>query len=122
MSAMTADLPFAAAGPASRRADAASEQPLRLTRRGRLTVFLLALGLGLAGMLGNQVANAGTAAPGVPVDTYTVRAGETLWDIAVGLAGTGDDVRDVVDHLIALNDLPGAGLTAGQQILLPAAG
>ena len=123
MSAMTADLPLVAARrQAPRRADAALDRPLRLTRRGRVTVFLLALGLGLAGMLGNQVANAGTAAPAVPVETHTVRAGETLWDIAVGLAGTGDDVRDVVDDLIALNDLPGAGLTAGQQILLPAAG
>jgi hypothetical protein len=120
MSAITADLPFGTQlrGPGRTSSDA----PLRLTRRGRAAVFLLALGLGLAGMLGNQVASAGTAAPGVPVETYTVQSGETLWDIAVTLAGPGEDVRDVVDRLVALNDLPGAGLVAGQQILLPAQG
>lgn len=118
MSAMTADLPFAGTRPAPRRVT--TDVPLRLTPRGRAVVFLLALGLGLAGMLGNQVANAGTAAPAVPVDTYTVRAGETLWDIAVGLAGPGEDVRDVVADLIDLNGLPGAALRAGQQVLLPA--
>ena len=123
MSAMTADLPLATGRPvlqAQRRAG--DDVPLRLTGRGRSVVFVLALGLGLAGMLGNQVANAGTPAPAVPVETYTVLAGETLWDIAAGIAAPGEDVRDVVDDLVVLNDLPGSGLTAGQQILLPAQG
>lgn len=123
MSAMTADLPLGIGRPVVRGTRAAGgDAPLRLTRRGRVVVFVLALGVGLAGMLGNQVANAGTAAPGVPVQTHTVRAGETLWGIASGLAAPGEDVRDVVDDLVALNDLPGSGLTAGQQILLPAEG
>lgn len=123
MSAMTADLPLGTGRPVLRDTRAArGDAPLRLTSRGRVVVFVLALGLGLAGMLGNQVANAGTATPGVPVQTHTVRAGETLWGIASGLATPGEDVRDVVDDLVALNDLPGAGLTAGQQILLPAEG
>lgn len=123
MSAMTADLPLGTGRPVVRTVRAAGgDAPLRLTRRGRVVVFVLALGFGLAGMLGNQVANAGTAAPGVPVETYTVRAGETLWAIADALAAQGEDVRDVVDELVALNDLPGSGLTAGQQILLPAEG
>lgn len=123
MSAMTADLPLGIGRPVVCGTRAAGgDAPLRLTRRGRVVVFVLALGVGLAGMLGNQVANAGTAAPGVPVQTHTVRAGETLWGIASGLAAPGEDVRDVVDDLVALNDLPGSGLTAGQQILLPAEG
>ncbi len=121
MSAMTADLPLATRRPVA-RTRVATDVPLRLTRRGRVVVFVLALASGLAGMLGNQAANAGTAAPGVPVETYTVRSGETLWDIAVGLAEPGQDVRDVVDDLVALNHMPGSGLTAGQQILLPAQG
>lgn len=123
MSAMTADLPLGTGRPVVRPAHVAGgDVPLRLTRRGRVVVFLLALGFGLAGMLGNQVANAGTAPSAVPVETYTVRAGETLWDIASGLSEPGQDVRDLVDDLVALNDLPGSGLTAGQQILLPAEG
>ena len=122
MSAMTADLPFTTARPTGRRSDTAAVDTLRLTRRGRVTMFLLALGVGLAGMLGNQVANADAPAPAVPVTTYTVSAGETLWGIAAGLAGPGQDVRDVVDGLVALNDLPSVALAAGQQILLPAEG
>lgn len=120
MSAITADLRIQAGRPSVRRS-CAPAAPLRLTRRGRVVVFVLALGLGLAGVLGDQVASADAPAPGVPVETYTVRAGETLWDIAASVAGPGRDVRDVVDSLVALNDLPGAALTAGQQILLPAA-
>ena len=121
MSAMTADLPLATGRPVVRVARAAgSDVPLRLTRRGRAVVFVLALGFGLAGMLGNQVANAGTAAPAVPVETYTVRAGETLWDITSGVAAPGEDVRDVVAELADLNGLAGVGLQAGQRILLPA--
>ncbi len=121
MSAITADLPLGTGRPVMRGTRAA-DAPLRLTPRGRVVVFVLALGLGLVGMLGNQVASAGTPAPAVPVEAHTVRAGETLWDIAAGLAAPGQDVRDVVDDLVDLNDLPGSGLTAGQQILLPAEG
>lgn len=123
MSAMTADLPLGTGRPVGRGMRATGgDAPLRLTRRGRVVVFVLALAFGLAGMLGNQVANAGPPAPAVPVQTYTVRAGETLWQIAGGLAAPGEDVRDLVDELVALNDLEGSGITAGQQILLPAEG
>lgn len=122
MSAITADLPLGTGRAVTRGTRVGADTPLRLTRRGRVVVFVLALGLGLGGMLGNQVASAGAPAPGVPVETHTVRAGETLWDIAAGLAAPGQDVRDVVDDLVDLNDLPGSGLAAGQQILLPVEG
>lgn len=120
MSVIAVGLPVRTTRPASRR-PAADVAPLRLTPRGRVVVFALALLLGLGAMLGGQAASADAPAPAVPVQTYTVRAGETLWDIAVGLAAPGQDVRDVVDDLRALNDLAGSALVAGQQILLPAA-
>lgn len=115
MSAMTVDLPMRAA-----RAPQASAAPLRLTGRGRALVWAVAVLLGLGGVLGAQAANAGSAPPAVPVVTYVVAPGETLWQIAGGLASPGEDVRDVVAELVELNELPGAGLQAGQQILLPA--
>lgn len=120
MSAIAAGLPVPTVRQAARRpgADAA---PLRLTPRGRVVVFVLALLVGLGAMLGGQAATADAPVPAVPVQTYTVRAGETLWSIAAGLTSPGEDVRDVVDGLLALNDLTSSALVAGQQILLPAA-
>lgn len=128
MSAITVDLgrpAFPARGAAARDArrsvrTARGGAGLRLTRRGRAVVFGLSLALGLAGMLGTQGAFAGVAGDAVPVVTYTVAAGETLWDIAVGVAAPGEDVRDVVAELIDLNGFAGSDLQAGQRILLPA--
>ena len=131
MSAITVDL----GGPAltTRRCataarPAGAERPretgtspgLRLTRRGRVVVFWTTLAAGLAGMLGTQGAFAGVGGEAVPVVTHTVVAGETLWDIASGIAAPGEDVRDVVAELADLNGLAGVGLQAGQRILLPA--
>lgn len=45
---------------------------------------------------------------------YTVRPGDTLWSIAERLDGTS------VETLKRINKLEGAGLQAGQQLLLPA--
>lgn len=123
MSAITADLPITAGLGRAPRAGAARtatrDVPLRLTRRGRVVVFLLALGAGLWA-LGGQVAAADAPAAAVPVQTYTVRAGETMWEIAAGIAAPGEDVRDVIDDVLELNEMSSAALTAGQQILLPA--
>lgn len=122
MSAITAEVPFRTARPTVRtgRPVGGDEAPLRLTRRGRVLLFLLAFGVALGAALGNQAASAGTPGVAVPVETYTVRSGETMWSIAADLAAPGEDVRDVVDRLLDLNDLAGAGLVAGQQLLLPA--
>ena len=48
-----------------------------------------------------------------------VRAGDTLWNIAVNLAGTGQDPRPLVDDLIELNDLHDALIVPGQRLKLP---
>lgn len=114
MSAITLDL----AAPVARAARPAAQ--LRLTRRGRRLVAALAAVLGLAGLFVAQDANAGQAPPAQPVTTHVVQPGETLWEVAVGLAAPGEDVRDVVAELVELNALPDAGLLAGQEILLPA--
>jgi len=50
------------------------------------------------------------------------RPGATLWSIAAAIATPADDIRAIVDDLMQLNSLPNAGLRAGQQILVPAAG
>jgi nucleoid-associated protein YgaU len=96
----------------------ADERPLRLTRRGRLVVLLLAALVLVAGVQGGQALADGPSRA-LEVTTYTVAAGETLWEIAAESAGPGEDVRDVVLELQSLNGLATAGLDAGQELVLP---
>lgn len=106
----------------SARVEQAHERPaLRLTARGRRLVALLALVLALGTiLLGSQQASAGGSPRALEVVAYTVAPGETLWSIAASVAGPGEDVRDVIAELERLNGLGGAGLQAGQQLLVPA--
>jgi hypothetical protein len=89
----------------------------RLTRRGRLVVFVLAflvlaaIGVAFAG---------GSMATSEPeaTETVVVEPGQTLWEIAAA-ASDGRDVRDMVDHLADLNDLDTVVLDAGQSLAVP---
>jgi LysM repeat protein len=93
---------------------------VRLTRRGRLVIFLVALvavlGLGIA--LGSQSFAGET--PGMPEPTRVVMvgSGETLWAIAADAAGDGD-VRAMVDRIEDLNALDSAMVQAGQRLRVP---
>ncbi len=92
---------------------------LRLTRRGRALLLLLAFAVVLGGTLVATSADAGAPAVAPQVERYVVAEGDTLWAIAAGLARPGEDIRDVVREIELLNRLPSAGLIAGQQIVLP---
>jgi Tfp pilus assembly protein FimV len=109
-------------GAAAGRAHAAAQvapAPLRLTRRGRAVLTLLALVVLLGGLRGGQAIADGPSRA-LEVTTYTVSAGETLWQIAADQAHPGEDVRDVIQELADLNGLPSTSLLAGQQLILPA--
>lgn len=93
---------------------------LRLTRRGRVVISLVALAAALGAALSTQSAAADAPVDALPVTTHTVTAGETLWEIAGTITEPGQDRRDVVDRLVELNGLPSAALQVGQQILVPA--
>ena len=102
-------------------ARAEARPALRLTVRGRRVVALLALVLALGTiLLGSQGATAGGSPRATEVVAYTVAPGETLWSIAASVAAPTEDVRDVIAELEDLNGLTGAGLQAGQQLLVPA--
>jgi Tfp pilus assembly protein FimV len=80
---------------------------------------VVAVLLAVAAVVGPQAfANDSTAAP-VPLDTYTVGSGESLWSIAAGLTQPGADVRDMMDRIQALNAMQGSQLRAGEQLLIP---
>lgn len=93
---------------------------VRLTRRGRLTLLVLFVGLAFAliSLVGGQSAATGEA--GQPVETRTVVVGEgdTLWGIASEIAEPGQ-VREIIHHIQQLNALPNAGLMQGQELAVP---
>lgn len=95
--------------------------PLRLTRRGRAVLAAVALVVAGAVSVGIGVAAALTVQPGTSHQTeaVTVTAGDTLWVLAAGAAGAGEDVRDVVAQIAELNGLSSHELHAGQQLLVP---
>ncbi|MBS43037.1 MAG: hypothetical protein CMH83_07765 [Nocardioides sp.] len=92
----------------------------RLTRRGRLVVFALALLAVMA--VGLLLAGGSAASPEAePTTTVVVAPGETLWGIAGDLAAErGDaDVRSMMERLEKLNGLESSMLMAGQRLEVP---
>ena len=114
-----ARFPLATSGPARVRQGAGSGGGVRLTARGRRVATILGVAVGLVTAFSAQSAHAGAPGGAVAVRTWTVAAGETLWEIAGEVARPGEDVRDVIAELRDLNDLPDSGVAAGEQILVP---
>ena len=110
--------PRPAARPSGRPA---SGGQLRLTRRGRVVVTLLLLGLvlGAAVLFGGTSVATGDAGADVPTRTVVVGEGDTLWDIAGEVAAPGE-VREMVHEIEKLNSLPGPALEVGQELAVPA--
>lgn len=98
------------------------ERPvLRLTRRGRLALFLSTLlMLGVLGViLGSTTVATDAAGTPVPATMVTVNPGQTLWDIAAKANPTGD-IQVTVDDIMKLNSLAaGSTLDAGDTIAVP---
>jgi LysM repeat protein len=94
--------------------------PLRLTRRGRLVVTVLLLGLTLVlfTVFSGYSAATGDAGEQVPSRTVVVGEGDTLWEIASEVAEPGE-TREVVHQIQQLNSLPGPELVEGQELAVP---
>ncbi len=92
---------------------------LRLTRRGRVAVLVVALLVAFA--VGVFVTAAGSVATQEPEATQIVQvgSGDTLWDIAAGLAAPGE-VRSMMERIEKLNALDSSVLQAGQRLVVPA--
>jgi LysM repeat protein len=98
----------------------AAPRSVRLTRRGRVVVVVLMLGLLLAALTVFGPHSAATGEAGTPVPTRTVEVGEgdTLWNIASQVAQPGE-TRAMVHQIEELNALTGPGVTVGQEIAVP---
>ncbi|HEU0286376.1 MAG TPA: LysM peptidoglycan-binding domain-containing protein [Nocardioidaceae bacterium] len=99
----------------------AATPSLRLTRRGRLVVFLGSLGITLTALFAWVPSVVATSEEGdpIPVRVVTVEPGDTLWDIA-SRANPGGNVGDTVHDIADLNALASTGdLQVGQQLSVP---
>lgn len=99
---------------------------LRLTRRGRRVVAVLAALPAVCVLAAALVAGGSAAlasrdggAPAGSFQTVTVMAGDSLWSIAERVAPHADP-RDVVGAIQRLNALHGGQIAAGEQLAIPA--
>ncbi|MDQ3629085.1 MAG: LysM domain-containing protein [Actinomycetota bacterium] len=94
---------------------------IRLTRRGRLVVFVTALGVAMLALVviaGAVIATSQAGDP-VPAQSIEVTSGDTLWDIAAR-ANPGGNVGATVHEIAELNGLSQTGaLQVGQLIAVP---
>lgn len=95
----------------------AARSTVRLTRRGRVVVFVM--GLAVVFLAGFVLAGGSTATEkSEPVTVVQVGPGETLWDIADAAAPAGRTAA-MVEHIKDLNGLEGGSLQVGQQLRVP---
>lgn len=88
------------------------KSPVKLIRG--IVIVGLAVSFSLAGMNGSVATNEQPA----PLDYITVGYGESLWDLAEAFA-KGQDPRDWIAEVVAVNALDSTVLEPGQRIALP---
>lgn len=94
-----------------------SRSSVRLTRRGRVLLFVLCLlGVGLLAALAAPATQA--ARTPAPPEVAVVQPGDTLWSVAARHAPS-DDPYGIIEEIRRLNDLPDHTIHPGQQLVLP---
>lgn len=103
-------------GRTSARPDAA----VRLTRRGRLVLLALFVGVTLAVLtvLGGQSAATGESGAPVVTRTVVVDEGDTMWEIASAVAAPGE-TQATIHQILELNAMDSVSLVEGQEIAVP---
>lgn len=51
--------------------------------------------------------------------TVTVRQGDTLWGLAATRTPAGGNVTEMIDRIVAVNNLHGGSLSRGQRLRIP---
>lgn len=93
---------------------------LRLTRRGRVVLFLAGLVLITVAFASfGSLSNASDEPLSYgATQTVTIHAGDTLWDLARGVTG-GADVDAMVNEIMDMNNLTSALVRPGQKLRIP---
>lgn len=94
-----------------------SAPTLRMTRRGRLVVLVVALMVVL--LPGAWRAMATAQVDGPATVAVTVQPGDTLWGIAVAMDPSSDP-RALIAEIREMNALAHSGLVPGQVLVVPA--
>ncbi len=106
-----------------RAAGAVASHRLRLTRRGRIVLAVLAVlvvcGLFVAGASAAQASGPASAhrGPGA-AERVVVQPGDTLWSIAQSAAPNAD-ARTIVQEILRANRLTTVNITPGQRLWVP---
>lgn len=90
-------------------------------RRRKFTLMpLIALG-GLALAVTIPVLSATTIHAAAPARyaTVVVQPGDNIWSLAEQRAAKGADIQSVVDDIVAINHIGGAGIVPGQRLRIP---
>lgn len=101
----------------------AARTQMRLTRRGRVVVFVATLLVVLAAAVLLGTSSVASNEPGRldhPTRAVEVGAGDTLWDLAADVAGEGE-VRQMVHTIKQINALDSSVLEIGQTVYVPIA-
>jgi len=97
---------------------------LRLTRRGRAVIAVLALLLAMSALALGAMFSASTAEASIEnIDpsefTYVVaQPGDSLWTLASRVAPEAD-TRDVIYEMQRLNSIPTSDIQVGQELAIP---
>ncbi len=92
-----------------------AESGLRVTRRGRLVLLLVAALVVAASVVLTNIGGAGAA---TPAHTVTVTAGQTLSEVAAAEL-PAMSISDGVVAIQLANDLNTAQVSAGQELVIP---
>ena len=87
------------------------------TAPSRVLVIISTIVVALVLLLASTVGASGEVI--VTTEDYTVRSGDTIWDIAVDRTPDGRDVRDTVAAIQAINRLPHSTIHPGQTLEVP---
>lgn len=98
----------------------AVKQPIRLTRRGRRVVAILALIPVMIAFLliGMKVAQASDSSTNPTTQTVVVKPGQSLWDVA-NATGMDRDIRETIWMIQQLNGMKTSEVLAGQELIVP---
>ena len=99
----------------------ATRSHLRMTKRGRAVLLtIVATPVVLFALFFSINAGVATATTSsTPLQTFTMPAGESLWQVAIEIAPNADP-RDFIADVVSVNQLASTNVQPGQTLEIPA--